>query len=187
MAILFESGILGRLFGSTYSKIDTLPIDIVLSEKQSERSLVTDKPTEDGDVKTLGTVILPTSLSISGIFNDDHWGSQTWADKKEKLDTLRKSQAPFTISISLGTFEQMVFESVDYDRGNVSKGGLFFSATLRRITTLTGRTVPLPVNLRKNGKAVDTGKKQPITQTAEEITRTRKTLAAYLKDAVFGE
>lgn len=186
MTIIFDPGALRSLFGSDYNQIDTLPIDITTTEKVSQRDSVTDKPTEDGEVKTLGTVTMPLVVMLSGIFTDDRFGGVSWGDKKDKLEAIKSSKRPFTIVTSIGTYDSMVFETLDYDRDRNNKGSLFFTASLRQITQISTRTVAVPVNERKNGKATDVGKKQPTSQTPEQQVKTNRTIAAYLSDAIFG-
>lgn len=185
MAIIFDPGALRKLFGSEYNQIDTLPIDITITEKVSKRESVTDKPTEDGEVKTLGTVSLPTVVAISGMFTDDDTGD-SWSDKKDKMGVILAAKKPFTITTSLGVYDSMVFESIDYDRDRNNKGFLAFSASLRQITQIATKSVPVPVNPRRHGKATDVGKKQPVEQTAEQQAKSNRTIAAYLSDAIFG-
>lgn len=186
MAIIFDPGVLRTLFGDELNQIDTLPIDITSTEKVSEKDAVTDKPTEDGEVKTLGTVSQPTVVSIAGIFTDDRFGGVSWGDKKEKLAAIRKSKKPFTVVTSIGVYESMVFETIDYDRDRSTKGALYFSATLRQITQIATKTIPVPVSQKKNGKSTDVGKKQPTSQTPEQELKSNRTIAAYLSDAIFG-
>jgi len=185
MAIIFDPGVLRKLFGNEYNQIDTLPISITNIEKVSYRESVTDKPTEDGEVKTLGTVSMPTVVMISGIFTDDSNGN-SWSDKKDKMDAIKRSKKPFTVTTSLGIYDSVVFESIDYDRDRSNKGFLSFSASLRQITQITTKSVPVPLNERRHGKATDVGKKQPTEQTVEQQAKSNRTIAAYLSDAIFG-
>lgn len=171
MSLIFEPGALRKLFGSEYSQIDTLAVDILSSEKESQREEIIDKPAEDGDVKTLGSITQPLVLTISGIFNDNRTTGESWSDKKEKLESVKKTKEPFTVACSLGVYESMLFESIDYDRSSGNKGGLFFTATLRQVTLISTKTVSVPSNYKKNGAKKDLGKIQP--KEAPEAADTR--------------
>lgn len=191
MALIFQPNTLRELFGSRYSQIQTLNIDISVTENLSLRQNVTDKPVQDGARISDNIILLPDQVSIEGLFIDDAYAAAsellggvpvigtTWEEKLFMLQTIRKAREPFTIVTSFGAFNNMYFDGdiVAMKHAN-NANALHFTASLTGIGIIKSRTTAVPANDTKNPKkhapATDKGK----IQKSEKANVTSKTTAA---------
>ena len=125
-------------------------------------------------------MILPDSVSMSCIIKSDLLGD-SFEEKLNKIDQLRKAREPFDIVTSLGTYESMYFSGAIVINRDVSNNTvLAFSASFSHIDIIETITEAVPkdesgkddASKRKNAPSADAGKKQ--TQTDSEANAGKK-------------
>lgn len=193
--LIFEPGVLRKLFGSDYNQISVIPIDVTQVETHTFSHTITRKPVQDGATISDNILIEPDSVTIQGIFTDKSNSAaiseittsiidgvdrrtdmKTWEDKLAKLHEIRKLREPFTLVTSLGTYKNMFFDgAITVNRDLTTSDALFFTATLTGINIISARTTQVPASAmtdEKNGgskkmaPAKDVGKK---SNTAGQI------------------
>lgn len=166
MALVFENSTLQKLFGSEYTMIGVIPVDVVDEEQVTHDYTITNKPAEDGTVFSDNIIENPTTISFNGIISGDLLGD-TWLDKKSKLDELRRSREPFAFVGILGTYENIFFSNIKYTANNKFNSVLRFSATLQQVPIIKSATVTVPAKDSKNpaqqSPSQSKGKVQPTT------------------------
>jgi hypothetical protein len=176
MALIFNNNLLNTLFGSQFNSISVIPIDVTISETHSRQQQITRRAIEGGATVTDGVMILPDSVSMSGIIKSDLLGD-SWQEKLAKIDQIRLAREPFDVVTSLGTYESMFFDgSLVIDRSTSNNTVLSFSATLSHIDIIETVSELVPEadsgkddeGRRKNAPAIDAGKKQPQPDTEPE-------------------
>ena len=189
--LIFEPGVLRKMFGSDYNQISVIPIDVTQVETHTFNHTITRKPVQDGGVIADNILIEPDSVTIQGIFTDQtafgataeminsvidgvdrRTNMPTWEDKLAKLHEIRKMREPFTLVTSLGTYKNMFFDGpITVNRDLTTSDALFFTATLTGINIISARTTQVPASAmadEKNGGAKkmapkkDVGKKSNI-------------------------
>lgn len=186
--LIFEPGVLRKMFGSDYNQISVIPIDVTQVETHTFNHTITRKPVQDGATISDNIIIEPDSVTIQGIFTDKSNSAaiseittsiidgvdrrtdmKTWEDKLAKLHEIRKLREPFTLVTSLGTYKNMFFDgAITVNRDLTTSDALFFTATLTGINIIASRTTQVPSSAmtdEKNGgakkmaPAKDVGKK----------------------------
>lgn len=197
--LIFDPGVLRKLFGSDYNQISVIPIDVTQVETHTFNHTITRKPVQDGAVIADNIIIEPDSVTIQGIFTDKSLLNQgldlaesflddgftasklsTWEDKLAKLHEIRKLREPFTIVTSLGTYKNMFFDGpITVNRELTTADALFFSATLTGINIISSRTTQVPADAMKDPKKgapkKDAGKK---SNTSGQINAAGKKVGA---------
>ena len=198
--LIFEPGVLRKMFGSDYNQISVIPIDVTQVETHTFNHTITRKPVQDGATISDNILIEPDSVTIQGIFTDKSNSAaiseittsiidgvdrrtdmKTWEDKLAKLHEIRKMREPFTLVTSLGTYKNMFFDgAITVNRDLTTSDALFFTATLTGINIISARTTQVPASAmtdEKNGgakkmaPAKDVGKK---SNTAGQINAAGK-------------
>jgi hypothetical protein len=166
MALIFNNGILGSLFGDNKSSFGTdnsLPIDIVFEESQAQKFLITSRPTQKGGSFSDNIVTLPQEFSCDGFFKSNLIGD-TWRDKKEALDELARTREPFDLVNHLGVFPDVFFTEINSVANREFNDVLKFTASLKQIPTISSESKRLPPAAFKNPQvgapSVDKGKVQ---------------------------
>jgi hypothetical protein len=151
--LIFEPGVLRKLFGSDYNQISVIPIDVTQVETHTFNHTITRKPVQGGATISDNILIEPDSVTIHGIFTDQSLLNKgmellqsalddgfspstmsTWEDKLAKLHEIRKMREPFTLVTSLGTYKNMFFDGpITVNRDLTTSDALFFTATLTGI------------------------------------------------------
>lgn len=186
--LIFEPGVLRKMFGSDYNQISVIPIDVTQVETHTFNHTITRKPVQDGATISDNIIIEPDSVTIQGIFTDKSNSAaiseittsiidgvdrrtdmKTWEDKLAKLHEIRKLREPFTLVTSLGTYKNMFFDgAITVNRDLTTSDALFFTATLTGVNIIASRTTQVPSSAmtdEKNGgakkmaPAKDVGKK----------------------------
>lgn len=181
--IIFEPGVLRKMFGSDYNQISVIPIDVTQVETHTFNHTITRKPVQDGATISDNIIIEPDSVTIQGIFTDQTAFGATaemidsvidgvdrrtnmpmWEDKLAKLHEIRKMREPFTLVTSLGTYKNMFFDGpITVNRDLTTSDALFFTATLTGINIISARTTQVPAGALKDDKKMapkkDVGKK----------------------------
>jgi predicted GIY-YIG superfamily endonuclease len=186
MALIFDPGTLRQLFGPQFNSISTLQVDVTLSEEHELPSIVTEKPVEDGSNINDNVILGNPILTISGILTDDRLGTSQ-AEKWRALQDIRRTREPFTVTTSLGAYENMIFTNIRATRDVSSVGAVFFTAGIKSVRIIASETAQVPLRaIREERKAKqaakqDKGKQQVVQQTPEQAaeteTRTRRSLA----------
>lgn len=183
MAFIFDPGTLRDLFGQQFNQVDTLKVDVTLREDHTLQSQVTDKPVEDGSVINDNVILGAPRVSIDGILTDEALGTSQ-ADKWAALLEIRRKREPFTVTTTLGAYENMIFESLRTTRDIGSVGAVFFTADLKKVRIIASETAQVPLRAipeqrkAKQAGKVDRGKQQPVTQTATQEAKTKQSIAA---------
>lgn len=174
MALIFNNGILGRLFGdnkSSFGADNFLPIDIVFEETQSQKFLITSRPTQQGGSFSDNIIVLPQEFTCDGFFKSDLIGD-TWRDKKDILDDLARSREPFDLVNHLGTFPDVFFTEINSVVNSEFNDVLKFTASLKQIPIISAETKEIPALAFKNpatgAPKQDGGKVQGETPTGSE-------------------
>lgn len=182
MALIFDPGVLRDLFGEQFNRISTLQVDVTVSESHDLPSTVTEKPVEDGSSINDNVILGNEKLSISGILTDDRLGTSQ-AQKWESLKEIRRSREPFTVTTSLDVYENMIFANINASRDVTTTGAVVFTADLTRVRIIASETAQVPLRAvpearkAKQAGALDKGKQQATTESAEAAPRTRRSLA----------
>ena len=122
-------------------------------------------------------------VSIDGILTDEALGTSQ-ADKWAALLEIRSKREPFTVTTSMGAYENMIFESIRTTRDVGSVGAVFFTADLKQVRIIASETAQVPLRAipeqrkAKQAGKVDRGKQQPVTQTATQEAKTKQSIAA---------
>ena len=174
MALIFNNGVLGRLFGdnkSSFGADNFLPIDIVFEESQSQKFLVTSRPTQKGGSFSDNIIVLPQEFSCDGFFSSDLIGD-TWRDKKETLDELARTREPFDLVNHFGTFPDVYFTEINSIVNDEFNDVLRFTASLKQVPTISAETKSIPATAFKNPQVgapvVDKGKVQGEAASGKE-------------------
>lgn len=170
--LIFEPGVLRKMFGSDYNQISVIPIDVTQVETHTFNHTITRKPVQDGATISDNILIEPDSVTIQGIFTDKSNSAaiseittsiidgvdrrtdmKTWEDKLAKLHEIRKLREPFTLVTSLGTYKNMFFDgAITVNRDLTTSGALFFTATLTGINIISARTTQVPASAMSDDK-----------------------------------
>ncbi len=173
MAFIFEGGVLAAMYGSKYSMISTIPVDVTKRETVTHDYIITSKPSEDGTKFSDNIIENPTVISFNGLIKGDLIG-ETYLDKKSMLDELRRQKEPFTFVGMFGTYQSMFFQSISFEADPEHNSVLKFSAVLNQVPIITAQTVTVPKKASKNpskmAPKVDKGKVQAkkVTPTPQE-------------------
>lgn len=123
-----------------------------------------------------------TKVSISGVLTDDRLGTSQ-AEKWRALQDIRRSREPFTVTTSLGAYENMIFVNLSAVREVSSVGAAFFNAELTKVRIISSETVQVPLRAIKESRKAkqapkqDKGKQQTTTDSAESSERKRRSIA----------
>ena len=193
--LIFEPGVLRKMFGSNYNQISVIPIDVTQVETHTFNHTITRKPVQDGGVISDNILIEPDSVTIQGIFTDQtafgatdemitsiidgvdrRTNMPTWEDKLAKLHEIRKMREPFTLVTSLGTYKNMFFDGpITVNRDLTTSDALFFTATLTGINIIASRTTQVPASAmtdEKNGGAKKMAPKKDVGKKSNTAGQT---------------
>ena len=163
MALTFENETLQKLFGTDYSQISTIPVDISNEERVTHNIQLTRKTVEDGTVISDNAIEQPVVINMDCIIKGDLLGD-TWLDKKAKIDEIRRAKKRFSIVSVLGVYEEMFFTNIEYVANRQFNTVLKFNATFQQVPTVESETVDIPADASKNPQqqapAKDKGKVQ---------------------------
>lgn len=183
--LIFEPGILRKMFGNDYNQISVIPIDVTQTENHMFGHTITKKPVQDGATIADNIIIEPDRVTITGIFTDQSLLNKgldlaggllgdgvapssfsTWEDKLAKLHEIRKMREPFTLVTSLGTYKNMFFDGdIAVNRDLTTSEALFFTTTLCGINIIASRTTQVPASAMaddKNGGAKKMAPKKDV-------------------------
>lgn len=196
--LIFEPGVLRKMFGSDYNQISVIPIDVTQVETHTFSHTITRKPVQDGGVIADNILIEPDSVSIQGIFTDKSNSAaisemttsiidgvdrrtdmKTWEDKLAKLHEIRKLREPFTLVTSLGTYKNMFFDgAITVNRDLTTSDALFFTATLTGINIIASRTTQVPASAMSDNKNGGSKKMAPAKDVGKKSNTAGQTNAA---------
>lgn len=185
MALIFDPGTLRQLFGPQFNSISTLQVDVTLSEEHELPSTVTEKPVEDGSNINDNVILGNPILTISGILTDDRLGTSQ-AEKWRALQDIRRTREPFTVTTSLGAYENMIFTNIRATRDVSSVGAVFFTAGIKSVRIIQSETAQVPLRAIKEERKAkqaakqDKGKQQTTTESEETEERTRRSIAVQI-------
>lgn len=129
-------------------------MDLAVSEEHGFPSEVTSHPVEQGPDISDHIRNLPEEITLESIVSDTPIGEVAAdpsrqaagpdaplpsADALQKLREIRAARRPVTVETSLGTFENMALENLTVPRDAQKTGGLFFTATFRRMNLVTNK------------------------------------------------
>ena len=171
------SSVFSMFYGSNRSQVGYLELDVLITENLSLPSEVTKYPIEDGseisDHITQGSEELNITGSISGstsfgldFFGDPFSGGGVCRSKLiDAVDTLRKmhkERKVIKVITGLGTYEDMAFTALSFNRQSGDKGGnwIDINASLRKIVKVKLKQTELPPEQAKasDGTKGRTGK-----------------------------
>lgn len=179
MALIFNNGILGALFGDNVSGFNGdspnaenfLPIDIVFEESEVQRMIVTNRPTQAGASYSDNIILLPKNYTVDGFFKSDLIGD-TWRDKKEILDELVRAREPFDIVNHFGVVADVFFTEITSIADGEFNNVLKFTAGLQQIPIIEAETKTTPAEAfkepSKGAPQQATGKVQGEATSASE-------------------
>lgn len=180
------------IFNSKRAKIDTLEIDVVLSESHSADADATDHPVEQGVNITDHVRVKPETLTIEGLISntpiptaaraekEQIWGDPGPAETaRDTLTRLKNNGDLLTVITKLRTYTNMVITSLSFPRDSKTGNALKFSVTLKNVVVVRSETVKVNTTYKKKK---DLGNQQP--KKADEKTR-GKSLLKSGKDALF--
>lgn len=196
--LIFEPGVLRKMFGSDYNQISVIPIDVTQVETHTFNHTITRKPVQDGGVISDNILIEPDSVTIQGIFTDQTAFGATaeminsvidgvdrrtnmpmWEDKLAKLHEIRKMREPFTLVTSLGTYKNMFFDGpITVNRDLTTSDALFFTATLTGINIIASRTTQVPASAMTDEKNGGSKKMAPKKDVGKKSNTAGQTNAA---------
>ena len=196
--LIFDPGVLRRLFGNDYNQISVIPIDVTQVETHAFGHTITRKPVQDGAVISDNILIEPDRVTINGIFTDPtaigtfidiglQIADQTyrptrydsWEDKLAKLHEIRKLREPFTLVTTLGTYKNMFFDGdIVVNRDLTTTDALFFTATLTGINIISSRTTQVPASAMTDGKNGGASKMAPKKDLGKKSNIAGQTNAA---------
>jgi hypothetical protein len=155
--------------------IDGYRIDVAEAEEHAFNAAITEHPLENGAVVSDHVRDTPIAVTIQGIVSDTPIG--TLADERnalslpsqeiyDKLLELRAKKEPITIETSLGTFANMVLQSLNVPR-SISTGEAFkFRAAFQQIQLVTNERTRIKVAVPRAAKKEHKGNKaSPETGT----------------------
>lgn len=170
MGLLFDPDALRGIFGARFNQISTIPVTVTVKETHSFDQIVTDKPVEDGSTIADNIILQPDQITIQGILADDSFlgnyltdlsnlrfekvtNPQSYEDKFQMLNEIRKAREPFDVVTSLTTYKNMFFSGpITVDRDASTATALFFSCTLKGIGIIQSRTTKVPAESTKDPK-----------------------------------
>lgn len=186
--LIFEPNVLRKMFGSDYSQISVIPIDVTQGESHMFGHTITKKPVQDGATIADNILIEPDRVTITGIFTDrsiigsgvDYVAGllddgfaptsfSTWEDKLAKLHEIRKLREPFTLVTSLGAYKNMFFDGdIVVNRDLTTTNALFFTTTLTGINIIASRTTQVPASAMADDKNGGAKKMAPKKDTGKQ-------------------
>lgn len=146
MAFIFDSpDAISNAYGSQFSKLHTLPINVVISEEHRLNQRVTDKPVEGGATISDNILLLPTTVKVSCILAGNFAKDITLEDQFLALLNLRKEREPFTITTSLGSYDSMFFSGdIVINRSASNIRAIMFDTTLKQVNIIESITSTVP-------------------------------------------
>lgn len=154
------SSVFSMFYGTARSQIGYLELDVLVTENLSLPSDVTKYPIEDGseisDHITQGSEELNITGSISGstsfgldFFGDPFSAGSCKSKMIDAVDTLRKmhkERKVVKVITGLGTYEDMGFTALSFNRQSGDKGGnwIDINASLRKIVKVKLKETELP-------------------------------------------
>ncbi len=190
MALIFNNNLLNELFGREFNKISALPIDVTISETHSLNQRMTSRPVEGGGTFTDNMIIDPTTLTMSCIVTSSLFGD-SWEDKLNKIEQIRKAREPFDVVTSLRTYENMGFSGpITINRTVSNNTVLAFDVGLKEVIIISSITEQVPAKesgkteeaIQKQAPKKDAGKIQGEIDT--ELTGSFKSSAVQLVDFI---
>lgn len=175
MALIFNNNLLNQLFGKKFNSISIIPIDVTLNEVHRRSNSLTRRAVEGGATITDNVIILPDTVTMNCIIKDTLLGD-SWEEKLDKIDQIRRAREPFDIVTSLGAYDSMFFDgSIVINRDVTTNTVLAFSATFSKVFIIETLSEAVPKESIKSGheKTVapseGLGKKQLLDQSEARI------------------
>lgn len=171
MALVFENSVLQKVFGDDFAQIATLNITLFQTESHRHPVELTKRPVQSGAVLTDSARVLPISVSVQAIVTDERLGA-TWQEKHEAIVALKNAREPFSITTSLGAYENMFFDGdIVFNRDSTTKNHLAFSCTFTEINLIQSRATQIPPEAlqqpTETSPSQNTGKQQGETGNGE--------------------
>ena len=173
MALIFNNNLLNELFGRDFNKISVLPIDVTVSESHSLNQRMTSRPVQGGGTFTDNMIIDPDTLTMSCIVTSSLFGD-SWEDKLNTIEQIRKSREPFDVVTSLRTYENMGFSGpLVINRTVANNTVLQFDVSLKQVIIISSVTEQVDTNA--SGKTEEDRQKQAGKQDAGKVQGTQDT------------
>lgn len=147
------SSVFSMFYGTSLSQLGYLELDVLITENLSLPSDVTKYPIEDGSEISDHITEGSEELNITGsISSSTSFGLQFGYCKSkliDAVDTLRKmhkERKVVKVITGLGTYEDMGFTALSFNRGSGDKGGnwIDINASLRKIKKVKLKSAELP-------------------------------------------
>tara|TARA_R100000541_G_scaffold18623_3_gene28468 strand:- start:730 stop:1296 length:567 start_codon:yes stop_codon:yes gene_type:complete len=167
MALIFNNNLLNELFGREFNKISVLPLDVTISEAHSLNQRMTSRPVEGGGTFTDNIIIDPTTLTMSCIVTSSIFGD-SWEDKLNTIEQIRRAREPFDVVTSLRTYENMGFSGpITINRTVSNNTVLAFDVSLKEVIIVSSITEQ--VDTQQSGKTDEARQKQAPAQDAGKV------------------
>lgn len=161
--------------------IDGLKLDAAMSESHRSENEITQYPVEEGANVTDHVLPLQDTVTITGIVSNTPVVDPTFTmdgmlptdDALAKLRKIKRDRKPVTLKdTTLGTYEDMVMESLEFPRDGSTGDALRFVATFRQIVLITNERTTVPVEVPVAAKKKNLGHKSspdggPVKLTPE--------------------
>lgn len=163
-------------------KIGTIEIDAFLAETSNATAKVTKNPVENGADINDHVIIEPMTFTVNGVVSNTSSSSinqfggaastgssgqtkaqQIWSD----LLKLQASREPFTLTLGLKAYDNVIIQSLSADQDKSTANALFFTASFSEII-LVGTQAPPAVTYAdsntsdKSSPATGGGRKQVV-------------------------
>lgn len=149
------------LFDGTQDTITEIPLDARVSSTYRFASEITEYPVESGATVTDHVHQRPTEITIEGMVSDspvnelptylglrgDNETRPAALRSQSAFDTLflvQKNAIPLTVVTEYMTFDDMIIESLEIPKSPDRGEAIWFSLTLKKITTVDTLTAALP-------------------------------------------
>lgn len=182
------------LFKPTRAMIDTVQVDVSLSEQHQSEVEITEHPVETGTNIVDHARLKPSTLTIEGVISNDPMPEPTAVDVVQPggpsgfvshsssqaeragqgykdLLALKDETRLVTVVTSLVTYSNMMLRSLSVPRDPRTGQALRFSATFVEVRLVSTKTV----NIKAEGKK-DKGKKATPTAAPELVEKNRSVL-----------
>jgi hypothetical protein len=147
-------------------------IDAAISERESLESEVTEYPVESGAVITDHVRNRPLMLDMEFVVSDTPIGEAAAAradgvvpssEARQKLKALRATRQPFTVVSGAGTYENMVFTSLEFPRDGSTGDALKGTATLQQLDIAEVRRLSVATGGTSLGRRAGLGRRPATT------------------------
>jgi len=180
MALIFNNNLLNQLFGRKFNQISIIPVDVTINETHRRSTSLTRRAVEGGATITDNARILPDTVTMNCIIKNDLLGD-SWEEKLEKIEQIRRAREPFDIVTSLGTYDNMFFHgSLVINRDVSNNTVLAFSATFSKVFIIQAVSEVVPMSASKKPQRTapseDKGKTAAVENTPAATEKKRSIL-----------